>query len=178
MRININDQLHLSPPETADIPQFVQLLNDPEVYQNTASIPFPYRDLDGYAFIRHSDKRAEEQGRPANWTIRTSDGLAIGGIGLMGRPGTPPHKEEVGYWLGKPYRGKGWMSEIVQVFTEHCFLHFGYVRLEALVLTHNPASARVLEKAGYQKEGLLRKNAYKDGRFLDLLMYARLHPDY
>ena len=100
-------------------------------------------------------------------------GAAVGGIGL--RPGEDVHRHtaEFGYWLGEEFWGRGVMSEVVPAFVDYCFKEFSLNRIFAMPHSSNPASAHVLEKAGFVLEGRLRKNVVKDGEVLDSLLYAK-----
>ena len=66
------------------------------------------------------------------------------------------------------------MTAVVQRVCQHAFEEFGLVKIIAHVVTHNPASARVLEKCGFVKEGLLRKHYLKDGKLIDVKLFALL----
>jgi len=72
--------------------------------------------------------------------------------------------------------GKGYATEAVRAMADYAFSRFDFIRLEARVLEGNPASGRVLEKAGFTLETAMRRAGFKDGRVLDLLLYARLAP--
>ena len=65
------------------------------------------------------------------------------------------------------------MTEAAAAFTDFCFDNFSLHRIYAEPFTNNPASARVLEKAGFALEGRLKNNVVKDGKILDSLVYAR-----
>jgi [ribosomal protein S5]-alanine N-acetyltransferase len=79
----------------------------------------------------------------------------------------------LGYWLGEEFWGRGIMTEAVAAFTDFCFENFLLRRIYAEAFANNPASARVLEKAGFAFEGRLKNNVFKDGQLLDSLLYAR-----
>ena len=79
---------------------------------------------------------------------------------------------ELGYWLAEPYWGKGIATEAVRAMTEWGFAHLDINRIFAYVFGWNPASARVLEKAGYLYEGRMRQAVCKDGQMTDLLVYG------
>jgi RimJ/RimL family protein N-acetyltransferase len=103
------------------------------------------------------------------------DGSAVGAIGFHSRPEDPAFISEVGYWLGEAYWGRGITSESLCAVTSYAFasnpdLH----RLYARVFPWNVASMRVLEKAGYTREGVLRNSAVKEGRFVDEVIFAKL----
>ena len=102
------------------------------------------------------------------------DGQAVGGIGF--RIGQDVHRRsaEIGFWLGKKYWGRGIMTEAVGAVSDFAFAEFDLCRLFAAVFEWNPASMRVLEKAGYQCEGRLRKSVTKDGKTVDSMIYAKI----
>ncbi len=79
---------------------------------------------------------------------------------------------EIGYWLGEPFWGRGFATVAVKAVTEYAFATFDLQRVQATVFEWNPASARVLERAGYTFEGRLRSSIVKSGRIGDALMYA------
>ena len=79
----------------------------------------------------------------------------------------------MGYWLGEKFWGRGIMTEVVTAVTDFCFDNFPFRRISAEVFANNPASARVLEKAGFTLEGRLKNHILKDGELLDSLLYAR-----
>jgi [ribosomal protein S5]-alanine N-acetyltransferase len=83
------------------------------------------------------------------------------------------HTAELGYWLGEELWARGVMTEAVGAFTDFCFDRFSLRRIYAEPFANNPASARVLEKAGFVFEGRLKNNVVKDGEVLDSLLYAR-----
>jgi len=131
--------------------------------------PHPYRLEDAKGFLA----MAANQTPLTNFAI-TKDSQAIGCIGL--RLGEDVHRKtaELGYWLGEPFWRQGIMSEAVAAFTSYAFQAFDLVRVYAEPFATNRASARVLEKAGFEREGRLRANICKNGEILDSLLYAKL----
>jgi RimJ/RimL family protein N-acetyltransferase len=174
MRIVVNDQVHLSEFRTSDKPALVQHLNDPDIYDRTLRIPFPYTDADADDWLALVAKVTGQQGRPVQFAIRSADDAGIGGCGFDGFQVGQSHRAEVGYWLAKPYWGRGIMTAVVRRACQHAFEEFGLVKITAHVFSHNRASARVLAKCGFQEEGFLRKHFLKDGRFLDARLFALL----
>ena len=79
---------------------------------------------------------------------------------------------EIGYWLAEPFWSRGIMTLAARAMTDYALAEFNLVRMYATVFDWNPASTRVLEKAGYSLEGRLRKSAVKDGKLVDQLLYA------
>jgi RimJ/RimL family protein N-acetyltransferase len=174
VKIDVNDQVYLSEFEVADKPALVQYLNDPDIYDRTLRIPFPYSESNAVDWLALVDKTTQQQGRPVQWAIRTPDGALIGGCGFDGFQLGKSHLAEVGYWLAKPFWGRGIMPAVVRRVCRYAFEEFGLVKITAHVFPHNPASARVLEKCGFQEEGFLRKHYLKDGKYLDGRLFALL----
>jgi ribosomal-protein-alanine N-acetyltransferase len=174
MKIVVNDQVHLSEFQSSDKDALTQHLNDRDIYEHTLRIPFPYTDADADEWLALAAKITKQQGRPVHWAIRTTDDTLIGGCGFDGIQVCKSHRAEVGYWLAKPFWGRGIMTAVVQRVCQHAFEEFGVAKLTAHVFPHNPASARVLEKCGFQQEGFLRKHFLKDGKFIDARLFALL----
>jgi RimJ/RimL family protein N-acetyltransferase len=130
--------------------------------------PHPYTADDANEFLR----RATSAQPSTNFCIDI-DGAAVGGIGI--RLGEDVHRQTagLGYWLSEDFWGHGVMSEAVPAVTDYCFENFPLHRIHAEAYANNPASVRVLEKAGFVLEGRLRKNVIKDGEILDSLLYSR-----
>ena len=174
MTIVVNDQVHLSEFRSSDKPALVQHLNDRDIYDRTLRIPFPYTDASAEEWLALVARITEQQGRPVQFAIRSADDALIGGCGFSGFQVGKSHRAVVGYWLAKPYWGQGIMTAVVQRLCRHAFKELGLVKITAHVFSHNSASARVLEKCGFQEEGFLRKHFLKDGRFLDARLFALL----
>ncbi|MEO8351229.1 MAG: GNAT family N-acetyltransferase [Chthoniobacteraceae bacterium] len=145
--------------------------------RNMSALPQPYS-------LEHADRWIATAGsrNPQTQFALAIDDQVVGGIGLevgdSGRPSVSEHCAEVGYWLGESYWGRGIMTEALGALTEWAFRELGLVRIHASVYARNPASARVLEKAGYACEGRMRARYRRDGEFIDGLLYAKVRlPD-
>src|SRR6202040_3628712 len=122
--------------------------------ERTLRIPFPYTKNDAAEWFALVAKITQQQGQPVHFAIRSDDDSLIGGCGFVdGLQVGKSHRAEVGYWLAKPFWGRGIMTAVVQRGCQHAFNEFGFVKIIAHVVTHNPASARVLEKCGFVQEG-------------------------
>jgi len=84
------------------------------------------------------------------------------------------HTAQIGYCIHPKYRGKGITTKAVKLVTEYAFKRYKLKRISGWCRTFNKASARVLEKAGYKLEGILRKNKFKDGKYLDDMVWAKV----
>lgn len=99
-------------------------------------------------------------------------GEAVGGIGFTVQYDVARRSAEIGYWLGEEFWGRGIATEALIAVTDYAFSNYDVCRLFAHVFDWNRASARVLEKAGYELEGRMKKSVTKDGQTIDQLMYA------
>ena len=131
--------------------------------------PHPYTIDDARGFLR--SVQAED---PETAFAITVDDLLVGVIGVVLRDDVERCSAEVGYWLGEPYWGRGIATRALAGFTHFAFTFYGVERLYAIPLASNTASCRVLEKAGYQLEGRMRRSAVKDSVVQDQLLYAVL----
>ena len=174
MKLNVNNGFFISDIVATDQAAYIEHLNEKQIYDQTLAIPYPYTEADAQWWVNNVADITKKQGRSVNWGIRRTDGFLVGGIGFHDFELGRSHKAELGYWLAKPYWGKGIMTEAVKVATKFGFMEFGLVRITANVFHFNTGSARVLEKAGYQLEGLLRSHYKKDGTIFDGKLYAKV----
>lgn len=104
-------------------------------------------------------------------------GELIGDITLFNVVREPLHTCMVGYCLDKRQNGKGYMTEAIRLAVRFAFGEGKFHRIEAGVMPRNPGSMRALEKAGFQREGLARKNVKINGTWEDHWMFAILEED-
>ncbi len=173
--ISVNEQITLSQITGADKPAYLKHLNETdEFHAHMGMMPFPYREIDADAWITKVARETMEADGRRNWAIRNKDGELIGGTGVFGL--TKGEKAEIGYWVAKPYWGKGIVTEVVRRLCEFAFDQYGLRRIYAQVFATNPASARVLEKAGFELEGMLRSHHFRDGEPNDVLFFGLMRP--
>lgn len=158
--------------EKSDGPSIIPMIRDPLVYRNTFRIPKQYTPKDFSEWITQVVKEHKQKPPRALHFAIVIGGRAVGAIGLSHI--LPGHQAVVGYWLGKEYRGKGIMTEAVKAVIAFATKTFKVRRLTAEVFKHNPASKRVLEKAGFKVEALMIKARKKDGKFIDAYLLARV----
>lgn len=143
--------------------------NNRKIWVNLRNIfPHPYSLDDAHKWIAYT--RGEDPQR--SFAIANGNEV-IGGIGLNYQEDVHSFSAELGYWLAEPYWGRGIMSEAVMAFTEYAFRQWPIIRIFAGPFSHNMASQRVLEKAGFSKEGILKNHVVKDGRILDQTLYGK-----
>ncbi len=156
----------------ADEENLVKYANNPKVSANLFdTFPYPYTVADARKWISSQ----QDIETPTYFAIDIN-GEAAGGIGMMIKPDVYRRGASMGYWLGEPFWGKGLMTEAVKLFTGYAFSNFDLLRLQAGVYSSNPASMRVLQKAGFVKEGVAQKAIFKRGQMLDEHIFAILSP--
>ena len=167
------ERLVLRPWKPSDEKALIRHANNRNIWIRLGDrFPFPYTRKDARRWIRFTERVPFP---PTNFAIVLED-EAIGGIGFERRNDLERFTAELGYWLSEQHWGKGYATEAVQAIAAYAFSRFDFVRLQARVLEGNPASCRVLEKAGFTRENTMRRGAFKDGQVMDLLLYARLRP--
>jgi RimJ/RimL family protein N-acetyltransferase len=174
MKIAVNEQIHLSEFQPSDQAACLEQLQEKEIYDRTLRIPYPYTETDFQEWLRIVERTTQQQGRAVHWAIRNEGSLLIGGCGFDSFQVGQSHRAEVGYWLAKPYWGRGIMTAVVHRLCEFAFAEFGLVKITAHVFAGNVASARVLEKCGFVQEDYLRRHYFKDGRYLDSRLFSLL----
>lgn len=159
----------LRPWRTEDLDSLVANASHADVARGLRDrFPYPYTGDDGRAWLA----RAVDESDRA-WAVEV-DGNAVGGVSL--HPGVDVHRHsaELGYWLGRRWWGRGLMSAIIGTFAPRAMSVFRLHRLYATVYANNPASMRVLEKAGFEREGVQKSAVVKRGELLDIVMFARV----
>jgi ribosomal-protein-alanine N-acetyltransferase len=108
-----------------------------------------------------------------NFALAIEDNV-VGGVGFELREDVYRKTALIGYWMSEDHWGKGIMTQAVKLAVNYAFAHLDIIRVQAGVLSKNPASMRVLEKAGFIKEGIMRKAVIKHGEIMDEHLYAIL----
>ena len=164
------DGFEVRPYGVADAAGLANHANNRKVWRNLRdAFPHPYRLEDAVAFIA----RAAEQDPLTVFCIAV-DGEAAGGIGFKLHEDVERFSAELGYWLAETHWGRGIATAAVKAVCDYAMQAHQLNRVFATPYAWNPASCRVLEKAGFQREGLLRCAAFKDGQVVDQIVYARI----
>lgn len=135
--------------------------------------PHPYTRAHAVAFIRHASALIP----PTHFAIEVDD-EAAGAVGFVAGTDVERFSAEIGYWVGEAHWGKGVATEALTLVTGYAFDTCHLLRLFALPFADNAASVRVLEKAGYVREGRLASSAVKHGAARDQFIYARINPNW
>ncbi|XP_061992454.1 uncharacterized protein LOC133710402 [Rosa rugosa] len=164
-------KISLRPLALSDIDDFMVWATDEKVARFCTWEPYTSKE-DGIKFIK-------ELVLPHPWFRAIClDNKPIGAISVSSKSGNDRCRGELGYVLGSKYWRKGIATQAVKMVADTIFKEWTHLeRLEALVDVNNVRSQRVLEKAGFQKEGVLRKYIVLKGRTCDMVMYSLLSTD-
>lgn len=160
--------IQLRPLELADADTMAQLANNDKVQINLRdTLPYPYTTEDALTFITDSQHQ-----QPRLYFAIEYNGQFAGMIGLQLHTGSVLKSAEVGYWIGEPFWGKGIASQVLHSITQLGFSRLQLNRMFAGVFEWNKAGMRVLEKCGYQLEGISYKHIRKKGQLVDEYWYG------
>ncbi len=152
------------------------LAGDPAIADTTSTVPHPYPDGVAEQWIATHESQFQ-QGKAAIYAIvALADQSLIGSLGVSLHPAH--RRGEIGYWIGRPYWNRGYCTEALHLLLGDCFTRLNLHRVYAHHFARNPASGRVMQKVGMQREGYLREHVLKADRFEDLVLYGLLRRDY
>ena len=153
-----------------DLQSLVKHANNPKIAANLRDqFPYPYTRRDAIEFLDYAHSQEPE----CAFAIEYS-GEAAGGVGFLIGRDIARMSAEMGYWLSEEFWGRGIASRAVMAMSDWAFDHYNLTRVFAMAFAYNAASVRVLEKAGFEREGVLRRSAIKKGLVLDQILYAKV----
>jgi ribosomal-protein-alanine N-acetyltransferase len=162
----------LRPWRAADADSLVRHANNSNVARHLRDrFPHPYTKAHATAFLVDCLRTDS-----ASSLAIEVDGQAVGGIGYVRGTDVERYSAEVGYWLGQDHWRRGIVTDALRLLTTHLFEEVQLLRLFALPMAGNDGSIRVLEKAGYEREGLMRASCVKYGAPQDQLLFAAVNP--
>ncbi|QEM10069.1 GNAT family N-acetyltransferase [Mucilaginibacter rubeus] len=131
--------------------------------------PHPYTKADAERWVLAHQSKAVV----TNLAIVIDDN-AVGAIDFKQGDDIYRKSASIGYWLGEQYWGRGIATEAIRLIIPYAFYNFDIIRIQATVNGNNLASMRVLEKAGFTKEGIMKDAIIKGGEIMDEHLYAIL----
>ncbi|UXR64775.1 GNAT family N-acetyltransferase [Bdellovibrio bacteriovorus] len=153
-----------------DAKEIQRQAGSPKIAATTLAIPHPYPDGAAEDWISHHQENFKN-GHGADWaiTLKSTNEL-IGCISLMSSKNH--HRAEVGYWVGEAHWSKGYCTEATKAAILYGFESLGLNKITACHMAHNPASGKVMVKAGMEKEGYLKQQILKNNEYVDLVVYG------
>ena len=150
MKLKVRGDFYLSSIHPNDKAAYLVHLQDKSISDAIPVIPYPYTESDADWWIKRRLKFLRENGKEISFALRNPEGYLIGSIGVDDFKIGETHQAEVGYWLAKPYRNQGLVSDALGVFIQYAFTNLEVTRLTAHTLDFNKASARILQKHGFK----------------------------
>lgn len=172
-----SERLILRPVEESDLSALHPLIDDADVAATMLSTPHPYPEDEFLDFIRNAVKLLERRERYEMTIVLRKTGGSIGAVRFF-NVAWEHLRTEMGCWLGRQYWGRGYATEAVGKMLQFGFEELGMEGIHAHCLASNTASARVLEKAGLVREGLIRRAVRKGDAFHDVLLYGMIREDF
>jgi RimJ/RimL family protein N-acetyltransferase len=152
-----------------DAASIAENANNIRIWNNVRDyFPHPYSEEDGKQFI----ETVLAKPKPTTNKTIVIDGKAVGGIGIVLQSDVERISAEIGYWIGENYWNKGIMTEVVKQIVKYAFDNFPLHKIYATVFDFNIASQKVLQKAGFEREAILKQAAIKNGKIIDLHYYS------
>lgn len=154
--------------EAEDVPAVTRLFNQRRVAAGTLQVPFT-----GLA------ERAERyrMGPDVRMVVAEHDGRVIGHAALHLHSGRRKHTGEIGMGVDESYQGMGVGSKLLEALLDLADNWYNVSRVELHVYADNAAAIHLYEKFGFQREGLHREYAFREGQFVDAVSMARLRSD-
>lgn len=171
----------LRPPQMADYVAWAELRALSRAHLAQWEPAWPRDDLSRSAFrrrLRHYQRDARDDLGYAFLILETDTDMLLGGLTLSNVRRGVTQAATLGYWLGLPHAGRGFMTDAVRAVRPFAFETLRLHRLEAAVQPHNAASVAVLERAGFEREGLAKRYLKIDNAWQDHLLYALLVEDW
>ncbi len=167
----VTDEFTLRPWEEEDAKRLAVIANNKKIANNLRDgFPYPYSINDARKFI-HLVKHSEGISKAFAIVI---NGVVAGSIAAYFKENVHRKNAELGYYLAEEYWGKGTMTKVVRRMTQYLFGNFDIIRVYAQPFARNTASRRVLEKAGFRLEAVLKNNIIKNDVVQDGCIYAVL----
>lgn len=158
--------------QLADAENLAKMLNNKKIQNNLRDgIPYPYTEKDAEDYINAMLSAPEND--TFAFAIINGEKL-IGSIGAFRQTNIHNKTAELGYYLAEEYWSNGFCTFAVKLICKYIFENTDIVRIFAEPFAENISSCRVLEKADFQFEGTLKSNAFKNNKYIDMKIYAKL----
>ncbi len=156
--------------QLSDAISLAENANNIHIWNNLRDrLSYPYTEKDGKEFI----EMALSMPKPATLLAIAVDGKAVGSIGITLHTDVERISAELGYFIGENYWGKGIATEAVKQMVSYAFTNFPHLhKIYATPFDFNTASQKVLQKAGFEREAILKQAAIKNGKIVDMHYYS------
>lgn len=176
----IGEGVYLRPSELRDFPEWAALREQSRAFLTPWEPVWPIDDLTRTSFRFRVRRHAEEMARDEAYSFllfREEDNVMLGGLSFGYVRRGVSQSASLGYWMGAPYAGKGYMTRAADAACRYMVERQGLHRIEAACLPTNEPSRRLLERVGFRQEGYARSYLNINGEWRDHLLFALLDTD-
>lgn len=160
------DEILIRASEPEDVPDLTQVMNQPRAVWGTMQVPF----------TSVATRRERFKTVPTTHLVAVIGGKVIGSLGLNRLEGRRGHAGVIGMAVHDAYAGRGAGTALMAAAVEQADRWLGLGRLELFVWTDNTRAIALYERFGFEREGLMRSYAWRDGEYVDAISMARLRP--
>ena len=169
----VQDDIRLRVFSKEDTNDLVRLCDNLNIWRNVRdALPHPYKLSDAHSFIQLATSKT-----PQEIFAITKKNMLVGCIGIHPKEDVYRFSAEIGYWIGEPYWGQGLATAALKLIINYGFETLGMTKLYAGCFEFNKASQKVLVKAGFRREAILKKAVFKNEAFYDEIRYAIFKDD-
>ncbi len=176
----LGEGVYLRPSELRDFAEWASLREQSRAFLTPWEPVWPADDLTRASFRFRVRRHAEEMARDEAYSFllfREEDNVLLGGLSFGYVRRGVSQSASLGYWMGAPYAGKGFMTRAVSAASRYMFERQGLHRIEAACLPTNEPSRRLLTRVGFRQEGYARSYLNINGEWRDHLLFALLDTD-
>jgi ribosomal-protein-alanine N-acetyltransferase len=176
----LGEGVYLRPSELRDFAEWAALREQSRAFLTPWEPVWPADDLTRASFRFRVRRHAEEMARDEAYSFllfREEDNVLLGGLSFGYVRRGVSQSASLGYWMGAPYAGKGFMTRAVSAASRYMFERQGLHRIEAACLPTNEPSRRLLTRVGFRQEGYARSYLNINGEWRDHLLFALLDTD-
>lgn len=177
----LGEGVYLRPSELRDFAEWAALREQSRAFLTPWEPVWPADDLTRASFRFRVRRHAEEMARDEAYSFllfREEDNVLLGGLSFGYVRRGVSQSASLGYWMGAPYAGKGFMTRAVSAASRYMFERQGLHRIEAACLPTNEPSRRLLTRVGFRQEGYARSYLNINGEWRDHLLFALLDTDF
>ena len=172
----LTERLSLGTILATDIPAIIKYAGDIKVAEHLLNMPHPYYEKDAIFWLNLAHQGWQDKSKYIFGIRLQETQELIGGVGLHVE--SRYDRAELGYWIGFPFWGQGYMSEAVGAVLDFGFRAANLHKIFAIHYIENPASGKVMSKNGMIKEGVLKDHIKVKGAYKTIAQYGLTKTDY
>ncbi|TNE59922.1 MAG: N-acetyltransferase [Alphaproteobacteria bacterium] len=166
MKTLTTQRLVLRPFKMSDAPSVATLIGNYDVAKMLSRVPYPYALSDAQGFLKMQIEESDPRRNVFAIEVKDGPDVAVGAIGVHGE-NEPDGQAELGYWIGEPYWGKGYVSEAARAVVDFAFTDMGLHTIVAGHFVGNLGSRKILLKLGFEDVDIAKRHSAARGQDVD-----------